>query len=261
MSQSFVQIDAFADRPFTGNPAAVCLPDSPRSDEWMQAIAGELNLSETAFLERHNNGFGLRWFTPKFEVDLCGHATLASAHFLWEAGQLKREETAVFQTKSGELTATIDGDWIVLDFPALKVEPAPPPAGLEAALGVNVIVAAQSEFDILAEVEPETILRELSPNLSALAEIEARGIIVTAKGDGEFDFVSRFFAPRAGVPEDQVTGSAHCVLTPYWSHKLGKSKMLAYQASARGGTVRVSLSGDRVKIGGQAVTVLEGTFR
>ena len=258
MAQSFVQIDAFADRPFTGNPAAVCLLESPRSDEWMQAIASERNLSETAFLERRDNGFGLRWFTPRIEVDLCGHATLASAHYLWEAGHLNQGDTAVFHTKSGELTATKEDGWIVLDFPALSTEPLASVPDVEAALGVKVVAAARCDLDILAEVESEAILRALRPNISAIAEIETRGVIVTARGDDEFDFVSRFFIPRDGIPEDPVTGFAHCVLTPYWSLKLGKSHMLAYHASARAGTLRVSLVGDRVQLGGPAVTVLEG---
>ncbi len=260
MSQSIFQIDAFTDTAFKGNPAAVCLLEDSAGDAWMQSDAREMNLAETAFLERQEDGFGLRWFTPGAEVDLCGHATLASAHFLWEQAHLPGDETARFHTRSGLLTAERKGEWIVLDFPALPATEAAAPDGLAAALGAEPVACATSEFDFLVELESETQVRSLKPDHSALKAIDARGIIVTAKGDGDYDFVSRFFAPRHRIDEDPVTGSAHCVLGPYWGERLGKENMTAYQASERGGVVRVTLAGERVRLGGKAVTVMEGTL-
>jgi len=254
-----VQVDAFADAPFRGNPAAVCVLASPRDAEWMQNVAMEMNLSETAFLHPEEDGFALRWFTPAIEVALCGHATLASAHVLWEKGHLKRGEQARFHTKSGLLTADQNADWIELNFPATQVEPADPPGQLLEALAVQPVYVGRNKFDYLVEVESEETVRGLTPDHALLRRLPVRGVIVTSRG-GEYDFVSRFFAPGSGIDEDPVTGSSHCALTPYWSAKLGKTEMMAYQASRRGGVVKVRLDGDRVRLSGQAVIVLEGEF-
>lgn len=259
MGQRFVQVDAFADGAFSGNPAAVCLLPAPRDEAWMAAVAREMNLSETAFLVREGEVFHLRWFTPAVEVDLCGHATLASAHALWEEGSLADDAIARFRTRSGELTARRDGDWIEMDFPANPPAPAETPDGLFDALGLRGVHVGRSRFDYLVEVEDEAAVLGARPQLERLAEVEARGVMITARADRPgYDFVSRFFAPRAGVGEDPVTGSAHCALAPYWSEKLGKDEMVGYQASARGGTVRVKVAGDRVLLRGRAVTVLRG---
>lgn len=259
MGQPIIQVDAFTDKPFHGNPAAVCVMDSVAEDAWMQAVAREMNLSETAFLHPAGSGFRLRWFTPGTEVDLCGHATLASAHVLWETGRLEPGEAAVFETRSGTLTCIQGGDWIEMDFPSTPPQPAPAPEGLLESLCVEAVHVGRSKFDYLVEVSSEEAVRDLSPDFGRLAQVEARGVIVTARGENAgVDFVSRFFAPAAGVAEDPVTGSAHCCLTPYWAGKLGKTEMDARQVSARGGRVRVRLDGDRVRLFGQAVTVLRG---
>jgi len=260
MSLRITQVDAFTNKPFAGNPAAVCILQKPADPAWMLDIAREMNLAETAFLVKQRDGYDLRWFTPALEVDLCGHATLASAHVLWEDGHLKPTEQARFHTKSGLLTADKRDSWIELDFPATPATAALPPADLTEALGAKAQFVGQSKFDYLVEVETETIVRQLDPDLGAIARVAARGVIVTSRADGKtkYDFVSRFFAPQSGVPEDPVTGSAHCALAPYWSAKLGKKELIAYQASARGGELRLRLEGDRVKLGGQAVTVLRG---
>ncbi len=254
-----LQIDAFTDRPFAGNPAAVCLLEEERDADWMQAVATEMNLSETAFVRPLDDGFELRWFTPLIEVDLCGHATLASAHALWGEGVVNGTQPIRFHTKSGILTCTQDGDSIELDFPATPPREAEPPAGLLVALGAQPSFVGKSKFDMFLLVESEEDLRSLKPDFSRLREISVRGVIVTsASDDPRFDFVSRFFAPGAGIDEDPVTGSAHCCLAPYWSERLGKTEMTAFQASARGGIVRVRVNGDRVLLGGQAVTVMKG---
>lgn len=254
-----LQIDAFASAPFKGNPAAVCLLDRERDDGWMQSVSAEMNLSETAFLLPREDGWSLRWFTPAVEVALCGHATLASAHALWEEKLLGPSDTARFHTKSGLLTAQRDGEWIELDFPATLEQTSEPPAGLLESLGVtSPRYVGKNKFDYLIEVDSPDAVRALNPDHKALRTIPVRGVIVTSRGENEFDFVSRFFAPGSGVDEDPVTGSAHCCLTPYWSQRLGKSEMTALQASKRGGVVRVRLDGDRVKLGGRAVTVLRG---
>jgi PhzF family phenazine biosynthesis protein len=259
LALKIVQVDAFADGPFTGNPAAVCLLPEPRDEGWMRAVAREMNLSETAFLVREGDGFHLRWFTPAVEVDLCGHATLASAHALWEDGTVAGDAIARFRTRSGELTARRDGDWIEMDFPANPAADADAPAGLLDALGLEAVHVGRSRFDYLVEVAAEATVLGARPALECLAEVEARGVIVTARADRDgYDFVSRFFAPRAGVGEDPVTGSAHCALAPYWAGRLGKDDMVGYQASARGGTVRVKVVGERVLLRGRAVTVLRG---
>jgi PhzF family phenazine biosynthesis protein len=253
------QVDAFTDRAFAGNPAAVCFLDGPRDAGWMQDVAREMNLSETAFLLPAEDGLNLRWFTPAVEVELCGHATLASAHALWETGRLGAGETARFHTLSGLLTAERQGEWIELDFPARRVEPVEPPPALLAALGAAPVYVGKSRYDYFLELPDEEAVRATRPDFQALRPLPVRGIIVTARGAGNpFDFVSRFFAPGSGVDEDPVTGSAHCTLAPYWGARLGKEEMLAYQASARGGVVRVRVVGERVRLGGQAVTVLQG---
>lgn len=258
-AQRFSQIDAFTDRPFSGNPAAVCLLPSPRDADWMQRVAAEMNLAETAFLVRRPDGFDLRWFTPATEVDLCGHATLASAHALWEEGQLDPSVLARFHTRSGILTARRGEQMIWLDFPATPEEPISSPPELARGLGVTIQYLGRTQFDYLVEVASEETVRSLAPDLGELACLPARGVIVTARSEhSDFDFVSRFFAPAAGIPEDPVTGSAHCGLGPFWSARLHKSELVGYQASSRGGTVRVSVKGDRVHLGGQAVTVLRG---
>jgi PhzF family phenazine biosynthesis protein len=254
-----LQIDAFTDRPFAGNPAAVCLLPGPREADWMQQVAGEMNLSETAFLHREGDGFRLRWFTPVVEVDLCGHATLASAHALWDQCLLRPDEPARFQTRSGLLTAERRGEWIEMDFPATPAEPAPAPPSLIAALGAAAGYTGKNRFDYLVEVDSEKTVRTLKPDTAALAAVSARGIIVTAQATTSgFDFVSRFFAPGTGIPEDPVTGSAHCCLAPFWRERLGKDEMRAYQASPRGGVVGVRVAGARVHLRGRAVTVLRG---
>jgi PhzF family phenazine biosynthesis protein len=259
MSLPITQVDAFTDRPFAGNPAAVCLLPVAAETQWMQDVAREMNLSETAFLVPQPDGFNLRWFTPAVEIDLCGHATLASAHVLWGDGHLPRATQARFHTRSGLLTADRRGDWIELDFPVTRAEPTAAPTGLTAAVGVTPRFVGRSRFDYLLEVDGEEIVRGCKPDFGALAAVEARGVIVTSRASASsYDFVSRFFAPRAGVNEDPVTGSAHCALAPYWTTKLGRSELVGYQASARGGTVRVRVQNDRVILGGQAVTVLRG---
>jgi len=251
-----LQVDAFADRAFTGNPAAVCLLDRARPDAWMQALAAEMNLSETAFVRPDDGHWGLRWFTPVVEVDLCGHATLASAHALFE--ERLAGDTVRFQTRSGVLTARARDGWIELDFPALPVVAAPPPPGLLDAIGVEPVFTGRSRFDNLVEVRTEAELRAAAPDFRALAAVDTRGVVVTCPGTGDFDFVSRFFCPGVGVNEDPVTGSAHCVLAPYWADKLGRASLTGFQASARGGVVRVEMRGERVGLLGKAVTVFRG---
>jgi PhzF family phenazine biosynthesis protein len=252
-------VDAFAERAFAGNPAAVCLLPSPGDAAWMQLVAREMSLSETAFVvPRADGDFDLRWFTPKVEVDLCGHATLGSAHVLWEAGRLDQGRAARFHTRSGVLTAVRAGDLVRIDLPAHPPKEAPLPEGIESALGARVAWAGRSRFDVLVELESEEAVRSLAPDVAALARVEGRGFIVTARARGEYDFVSRFFAPRVGVPEDPVTGSAHSVLGPFWSARLGKGELRAFQASARGGVVHVSMNGERVGLGGRAVMISRG---
>jgi PhzF family phenazine biosynthesis protein len=255
-----LQIDAFTSRPFRGNPAAVCLLDGERDARWMQDVAAEMNLSETAFLLPRDGDFSLRWFTPATEVALCGHATLASAHALWEENILAPVEVARFHTKSGLLTAERKGDLIELDFPATLEQRTAAPAGLLESLGISEpVYVGRNKFDFLIEVASEDLVRGIQPDHAQLRTIEVRGVIVTSRATStDADFISRFFAPGSGVDEDPVTGSAHCCLTPYWAARLGKEEMTGYQASARGGYVYVQLAGDRVKLRGHAVTVLRG---
>lgn len=257
------QIDAFTDTIFHGNPAGVCILSEPPDEKWAQALAMEMNLSETAFLYPEGDHYHLRWFTPTVEVELCGHATLASAHILWEENYLDRKEKAIFHTKSGILQAELDNGWIKLDFPANPCREASPPQGLIEALGVKAKFIGVNKFDYLVEVESEDIVKNITPNLLELSKLSVRGVIVTSQAErgkikGEFDFISRFFAPGSGIDEDPVTGSAHCCLGPYWQQKLNKHVFYAYQASKRGGALKVEVIADRVYLHGQAVTVLKG---
>ncbi|HPL30064.1 MAG TPA: PhzF family phenazine biosynthesis protein [Anaerolineae bacterium] len=256
-------VDAFTHEPFHGNPAADCLLAAPQDDDWLQAVAQEMNLSETAFLWPERGDYRLRWFTPTVEVELCGHGTLASAHVLWESGRLDPDKTAHFETLSGPLTAVRrPGMWVELNFPATPVEPAEDPGGLCAALGVTPLFIGRSCFDYLVEVEGEGIVRGLKPDFDRIRRVPARGVIVTSRAEETpgYDFVSRWFGPQTGVAEDPVTGSAHCALAPYWEGRLRKREFLAYQASRRGGQLMVRLEGERVAIAGQAVTVARGVL-
>ncbi|HEY3358893.1 MAG TPA: PhzF family phenazine biosynthesis protein [Polyangia bacterium] len=260
MPVPFFQVDAFAAAPFGGNPAAVVLLADAADPRWMQQVAREMNLSETAFLvARGDGGFDLRWFTPAVEVDLCGHATLASAHVLWQEGRVEAHAAVRFHTRSGPLGATRAGDWIELDFPARPAAPAAAPADLGAMLGALPRYAGRSRDDYLVLVDSEAEVRALRPDFAGLRALGTRGVIVTAAAvTPGFDFVSRFFAPGAGIDEDPVTGSAHCTLGPFWQERLGRRELTAYQASARGGVVKVRVAGERVALGGQAVTVARG---
>ena len=253
------QVDAFTSEPFAGNPAAVCVLPEPRDERWMQAVAREMNVPATTFLVERADGFELRWFTATVELELCGHGTLASAHILWEQGHLKPAEPARFHTRSGLLTATREREWIELDFPAEPEVPATAPADLARALGVTPKYVGRNRLDYLVELQSEEAVRTLTPDLRSLEMITTRGIAVTSvAGSAEYDFVSRLFAPAAGIDEDPVTGSAHCCLGPFWQRRLGKDELVGYQASSRGGRVRVRPLGERVRLGGQAVTVLRG---
>ena len=263
LRESLFCVDAFAERIGTGNPAGVCLLLQPADPVWMQAVAREMNLSETAFVIRERKGFGLRWFTPSVEVDLCGHATLASAHILWEEGYLGIDETARFFTRSGTLLAKKIRDCIELDFPAEPEEPVPAPAGLCEALGTESCYIGKNRFDYLIEVASEQVVVEMDPDFTGLKKIPMRGVIVTSRASTPgFDFISRFFAPSVGVNEDPVTGSAHCCLAPYWQKNLHKNTLTAYQASERGGKIRVRLDDpDRVIIAGTAITIWKGALK
>ena len=253
------QVDAFTDKSFAGNPAAVCFLEENRDGNWMQSVAAEMNLSETAFVRSLDDGFELRWFTPKVEVDLCGHATLASAFTLWEMGVVPADQPIAFHTRSGVLTASRREEIISLDFPVAPVESCQPPDGLLEALGVEPIFLGKTKFDRFLVVDSPEKIRALQPDFRLLAKIATRGAIVTAVSDTPgVDFISRFFAPSHGIDEDPVTGSAHCALAPYWAKVLGKNRMVGFQASERGGTVHVELKGDRVILGGQAVVVMKG---
>jgi PhzF family phenazine biosynthesis protein len=258
MTIPFFHVDAFTDCPFAGNPAVVCLLPSWKSDSWLQAVAREMNLSETAFLVNHPGHFDLRWFTPKVEVDLCGHATLASAYILWQQGQATGDEIR-FSTRSGILKAIRHGDDIELDFPLKPEEATEAPPGLLEALGVSAKHVGKNQFDYLVEVESEATLRGMAPDFKRLAILPVRGIIATSRStDPKFDFVSRFFAPGAGIDEDPVTGAAHCCLGDFWSKRLGKSEFVAFQASTRGGVVKVRVTKGRAFLSGKAVTVAKG---
>ena len=261
MGLAITTVDAFTDQRFRGNPAAVCILPGRRDERWMQAVAREMNLSETAFLLERADGFDLRWVTPEVEVDLCGHATLASAHVLWEEERLPPAALARFHTRSGILAARRAGSWIELDFPAEPEQPEPTPPELARALGATPLYTGRNRFDYLVELESAEAVRALTPDIPLLESVPVRGVIVTSRARGAaYDFVSRFFAPRAGIDEDPVTGSAHCCLAPFWAGRLGRTELIGYQASARGGIVRVRVEPgrERVALGGQAVTVLRG---
>lgn len=256
------QVDAFTEKPFAGNPAAVCFLDSARDDSWLQNVAAEMNLAETAFLIEKEDGFSLRWFTPAIEVDLCGHATLASAHALWETGKCDATGKIVFHTRSVILEAIREDSEIVLDFPNEAASDSSAPNGLLDALGVSqTLFVGKNRFDFLIELETEETLKALTPDFREIAKLDVRGVIVTTRSSSkEFDFVSRYFAPGAGIDEDPVTGSAHCCLGPYWANKLDRQELTGFQASARGGIVRVKVEEGRVKLKGKAITVLKGSL-
>jgi PhzF family phenazine biosynthesis protein len=264
VAQPITIVDAFTEELFRGNPAAVCILKAPRDEVWMQRVAREMNLPETAFLGTRADGWTLRWFTPETEVDLCGHATLATAHVLYEEGRISPEAEPRFHTRSGLITASRRFGWIEMDFPATPAAAVEAPRDLAASLGARPVFVGQTSFDYLVELEDEDTVRGLRPNISGLAGFGGRGVIVTAvaskpsKEHMAYDFVSRMFAPAVGINEDPVTGSAHCALGPYWAERLGKGDLLGYQCSARGGYVRVCPEGDRVILGGHAVTVLRG---
>ncbi len=258
-----LQIDAFTASPFRGNPAAVCLLESAAAEPWMQRVAAEMNLSETAFVVPRSTGvFGIRWFTPRCEVPLCGHATLASAHALWSREQVSPARSIEFHSRTGSLTARRDGAWIRLDFPALPPEAAAAPERLTRALGHRPLsVHRNAHGTYLVELKSEAAVRELQPDLQGLRLAGIDRCIVTAPGTAaDCDFVSRFFAPGLGIDEDPVTGSAHCTLAPFWAARLGRAEMTGHQVSKRGGVVRVRLEDDRVELRGQAVTVWTGTL-
>jgi PhzF family phenazine biosynthesis protein len=260
MAREIVQIDAFTGVPFKGNPAAVCLLKEPAGEEWMQNVALEMNLSETAFASPEEDGYRLRWFTPAVEVELCGHATLATAYLMYHDQIVAENEQAIFHTKSGKLIAAKKDDMIWLDFPGFDIAPCEPHAGLLEGLQVDPLFVGKGTYDYLVEVSDEELVREAAPDFTLLRQPPLRGIILTAKGTGSYDFVSRFFAPKVGIPEDPVTGSAHCILGPYWRKRLGRDSFRAYQASQRGGEVAVEVEGARVSLGGQAVITMRGNL-
>jgi PhzF family phenazine biosynthesis protein len=258
----FSHVDAFTAVPFGGNPAVVCRVRDWPPTEWMQRVAAEMNAGATVFV-RAGADVALRWFSPSVELELCGHGTLAAAHILWERGDVAISQSIAFHTKSGTLTARKDEGRIVLDFPALDEEAVPPPDGLFDALGVaQPLYTGRNRFDYLVEVDREEVVRDLAPDNRRLAAIKTRGVIVTSRAtDPQTHFVSRFFAPAAGIDEDHATGSAHCCLAVFWNRRLGLTRFVARQLSKRGATLHVELAGDRVRIGGHAVTVSEGTLR
>ena len=291
MKQTIIQVDAFTNQAFQGNPAAVCVLETPQSEEWMKLVAREMNLSETAFLVQDTlpcNGQGvqasvknsrdrpsedcldfvdqqdnyqLRWFTPTTEVPLCGHATLASAHVLWTEGYVSSNRSIDFQTQSGLLTASFKDGWIELNFPVNPSQNTVPPTDLTTALGVSLKTTLINSLGYLVEVDSADIVTNLQPNFSLLKNLATGNVIVTSLADSGsgYDFVSRFFAPGLGVDEDPVTGAAHCCLAPFWRERLNKNELLAYQASSRGGRIKINYSGgERVFLQGQAVTVMRG---
>lgn len=261
MSLDACVVDAFAETPFTGNPAAVLLLDRPREDAWLAAAAAELNLSETAFLEPAGEAWRLRWFTPSAEVPLCGHATLAAAHALWAWGRLPPSRPALFDTKSGRLEARLEGAHVVVDLPASPPRQAAPPKGLLAALRETPLWLGETAQELLLELDSEESVRGAAPDLAALKACTPKGLVLTAPSRrASYDIVSRCFYPSQGIPEDPVTGSAHCALGPYWAGRLGKPVLSAYQASKRGGVLLVRVKGERVELGGRALTVWKGSF-
>jgi PhzF family phenazine biosynthesis protein len=262
MPLPLVTVDAFTTEPFRGNPAAVCFLDAVRPDAWMQSVAAEMNLSETAFLLPQEDGYSLRWFTPAVEVPLCGHGTLASAHALWDTGRLSRDQEARFHTRSGLLTARLAAERIEMDFPSIPVDQAPLLPEAQQAFGVTPKHSARTpvakELNYLLEFESEAAVAALRPDFPALRKIHWCFIATARSARGPYDFVSRYFAAGQGIDEDPVTGSAHCSLAPYWASRLGKQELVGHQISARGGVVHCTLRGDRVGLAGHAVTVLRG---
>ncbi|MFW6269128.1 MAG: PhzF family phenazine biosynthesis protein [Bacillota bacterium] len=251
-------VDAFAEKAFQGNPAAVCIMESKTTDEYMQQVAAEMNLSETAFLHEKEDGYSLRWFTPEAEVDLCGHATLASAHVLWEEEKLETGEISFF-TKSGVLTINKSENWIKMNFPLEVEEESSPPEELVEGLGVDIKYTGKNRLDYLVEAENEAVVKNLNPDFSLLKKVNSRGVIVTSKSErAGIDFVSRCFYPALGVDEDPVTGSAHCCLGPYWKDILNKKELTARQISSRGGILKLTILRERIIIAGQAITTLRG---
>lgn len=258
-SLRYYLVDAFSDQAFAGNPAVVIPLMQWPPAKWLQNVAREMNQSETAFLVRRGALFELRWFTPTVEVDLCGHATLASAFVLWQQEHVSASQRIEFSTRSGILGAIHTGDRVELDFPLKPEQPAAPPQGMLESLDVSATYVGSNGMDYLVEVASEALLRGIQPDFGRLVHVDCRGIIVTARAEGaRFDFVSRFFAPAAGINEDPVTGSAHCCLADFWRKRLGKSEFVAFQASPRGGVVHVRIVGDRVMLGGDAVLVASG---
>ncbi|HWI47432.1 MAG TPA: PhzF family phenazine biosynthesis protein [Rummeliibacillus sp.] len=252
-------INTFTEQPFKGNPAAVCYLSEEKESNWMQQIAKEINLPTTAFINLLNNEYYLRWFTPTTEIPICGHGTLASSYFLWEKGLFDKEKCITFQTKSGVLEAQLIDDWVQLQFPAIVEEKTIAPDLLVRALGVKPTYVGKNKLDYLVEVESEDIVRNLKPNIDLIAQLAVRGVIVTSKSNtNEFDFVSRFFSPSQGINEDFVNGSSHCCLGPYWKDKLQKNDLTAYQASERGGILKLRVLDDEVLLSGKAVTIFEG---
>lgn len=261
MGEKIYQVDAFTSEPFKGNPAGVMLLTTAKTDEWMQDFASEMNLSETAFLVKLQDKYLLRWFTPKVEVDLCGHATLASAHVLFSEGLVKNDKTILFESTSGILKAQYVDGWIELDFPAFEVRTGKITSQIIDALGFEPGQVFESDVNLLVEMNGLEEVRDYLPDFEKLAALPCQGLIITSRMEGEFDFTSRYFAPRAGINEDPVTGSAHCSLAPYWSSKLGKNEFKACQASKRGGVLKVRLENNRAFIQGQAVTIFDGELR
>ena len=261
MTIPLYQVDAFTSEPFRGNPAAVVMLSEKMPDLWMQSVAEEMNLSETAFLLRQQDGYSLRWFTPKIEVTLCGHATLASAHILYEKGYLQLNEESLFMTASGRLSARFVDGWIELNFPALPLTPVTAMDEITQCLGFKPEEAFETDVNLLVEMDKPEDVKKYAPNFLKLAGLPFQGLIITARGlDNKFDFISRYFAPQIGINEDPVTGSAHCSLAPYWASKLNKQEFFAYQASVRGGMLKVKLDNNRVLLNGHAVTIFSGNF-
>lgn len=257
------QVDAFTDRPFSGNPAAVCLVEPSETPDvgWMQQLAAEMDLAATCFVQPESGGFGLRWFSPTIELELCGHGTLAAAHVLFERGRVPGD-TVSFRTRAGVLTARRLAEGIELELPAEPAVPVDAPAGLPEALRVEPSYVGRSRLDLLVEIGSERQVLRLAPDMRRIRSLDARGVIITARSDGgAYDFVSRFFAPRSGIDEDAATGSAHCSLGPFWAERLGKAELRAYQASRRGGRMLVRTAGERILLVGRAVTVWTGDLR
>jgi predicted PhzF superfamily epimerase YddE/YHI9 len=264
MGATLVCVDAFTTEAFRGNPAAVCLLDEALDDARLQMIAAELNLSETAFVVEANGGYGLRWFTPTVEVVLCGHGTLAGAHVLWETGRLAPSEAARFSTRwKGELTATRFAEAVELDLPAAPSPLVDTPVGLAAALGAAPVAVGVNDLHHVVELADEAAVCSLTPDLDALIDVDVEAVTVTARSDDPaYDFVSRYFAPRHGITEDPVTGSAHTSLGPWWADRLEKTELVGHQVSRRGGVVTVIVGGDdRVTLRGHAVTIWRGELQ